>query len=51
MLCITVKTDKEGYTIISVTDEQGAHSSYCGFDQWAFHQLAMEQGIDLLYNV
>lgn len=47
MLCITHKTQKDGYTLISITDAEGFHSSLGGFDQWPFNQLFAEYGIQL----
>jgi hypothetical protein len=47
MLCIEYKTDKDGYTVIRITDAEGTHASLCGFDRWAFIALFEEYSIQL----
>lgn len=46
MYSIDIQTDKEGYTIIRLTDKEGIVCSYCGFDSWPMLSLFAEHGID-----
>ena len=45
MLCISIKLFADGYTIIQLTDCEGAVCSYCGFGKWPSHQLQAEHNI------
>ena len=47
MLCIEYKTNKDGFTLITITDAEGRHSSLSGFDRWAFIALFEEYSIQL----
>jgi len=45
MLCIQVTTNKDGYTVIRITDKDGFYYSLGGFDRWAFNQLLEQENI------